>query len=218
MGVDLRDWVTFIQENASEYIGTFIEVLAHPGRLNRLVPERSDPDPSALVSSDAAPKPKFDSSAVVFVVISLAIGFTLGAIIPNRDAVMMTRVVMINVTILWLLWSAVTHQVCRRFGGKRSFGDTASVTLRVFAVGYVVSNFLTFFVGNLGKVYEPIRLGDLSTLLFYFVVQVLFLLIYIPATTGALHQLSRAGRVTAGAMSAMLCLVFGVPMYVIGGC
>jgi hypothetical protein len=89
------------------------------------------------------------------VLISVLIGASLGALIPNRPPLIDRAEVFVVVALLWMFLSLLVHGVCRILGGREDAGLTMLLMMQALAFAYVASNFLTLLTFQIGKYYVP---------------------------------------------------------------
>ena len=93
---------------------------------------------------------------VRIILISVLIGATIGALIPNRPELLGRVQIFVILSLLWLFLSLLVHLTCRLFGGKEGVGTTVTLMMQALAFAYVVSNFLTLLAAFAYKFYGPL--------------------------------------------------------------
>ncbi len=155
------------------------------------------------------------------VLISVVIGATLGALIPNRPPLINRAEVFVVVALLWMFLSLLVHGICRILGGRENSGMTMLLMMQALAFAYVASNFLTLLTFQAGKYYFPGTLDNPEPFLTGYVllsIQFALLLYLVPWTVSRAHGFSGARWFLVALSAAVLTVLIGLPVAVAGGC
>lgn len=198
--MDFEKLLKFSTEYLSDYFWVFAETLRSPIlRFRPLLTPRDGQSATALASRPGvtAAGPRLNPKLLSFVFISIFVGLTINALIPERKVGKDFVTTAVIVLAYWLFFSCVTHWVCRLLRGRGTFVETLSVSLQLFAVLYVVSSFAAFIWGVLVAIPQlstPIAsLCPSAELLvkkpffMYFIFQFVILAIYLPIALKHVH-------------------------------
>ncbi len=157
---------------------------------------------------------------VRIVLVSVAIGASLGVLIPARAPLINRIEVFIGVSLLWMFLSLLVHGVCRALGGRASADTTLLLMMQSLAFAYVASNFLTvlYFYGlkfYAADLYPPTPLVSGFVLLG---LQFVILLFLVPATVSNAHGFTGVRWLFVALSAALFTLVIGLPVAIAGGC
>jgi|HubBroStandDraft_6_1064221.scaffolds.fasta_scaffold265682_3 hypothetical protein len=156
--------------------------------------------------------------------VSIFVGATIGALIPDRPPFQSRATVFCLVSILWVFMSLLVHGICRMFGGKANVVMTLSLMIQDLAFVYVASNFLTLIIWWSATAYHPLQEFLASRLLFgspgvvLFSIQFLLLLYLVPFTVSRVHGFKGYVLVMVALFAALFAVCFGVPVFAMGGC
>jgi hypothetical protein len=212
------DWIEATNTYASSYGEWFISVLTRPSHTCAFG--------QAWVSRNLSPDKSDErgKNLPAFLLISLFLGVTLGAVIPGRPPIQDRAVIAVVVTVLWVFLSLLIHGGCRIVGGKGKIQVTIAVMLQVLAVVYVVSNFLTLIIEAAAASYSPLH-QMLASLWFgskpgeiLFVIQFKMLLIYVALSVSRAHGFKGFRMAFVALFSAGCAVLFGIPVFAMGGC
>lgn len=157
-------------------------------------------------------------------ILSIFIGATIGALIPNRPDFPLRVVVFLTVAILWGFLGLLVSWFCRLLGGTESTDMSMSLMMQDLAFAYVVSNFLTLIIVWMDVVYEPLGafrksqffLAEPGAILFS--VQFVTLFFLVPLTVAYAHGFRGYKWFLVGAFSALFSILFGFPVYAQHSC
>ena len=156
-------------------------------------------------------------------IISIFIGATIGALIPDRPPIQSRATIFVTVSVLWLFLSALVHVVCRMLGGSQSMQMTTFLMVQNLSFAYVASNLLTLIVWSLIKALP--QLTSRSELLstsgpggILLSLQFLLLLYLVPLTVSYAHGFRGARRLVTAFAAACFVVAFGLPVVAAGGC
>ncbi len=189
--MDFDKLINFSTSYLSEYLWAFIETLRKPSIRFHPQPIAQHLQQPVLVGATTVTQTQalnLNPKLLSFVFISFFIGFTINSLIPNKSTSPDLATTGIVVFAFWLLHSTVTHWFCKVSGSKATYLQTLSISLQLFAVLYVLSNFITLLLGTvvtfpaIGVFTTEIGLESFvkDPILFFFPVQFVLLLVYLP--------------------------------------
>jgi hypothetical protein len=158
------------------------------------------------------------------ILISVLIGATIGALIPNRPELLGRVQIFVILSLLWLFLSLLVHLTCRLFGGKEGVGTTVTLMMQALAFAYVVSNFLTLLAAFAYRFYGPLipesvlDFKQVTPGVFILGLQFILLLYLVPLTVSRAHGFSGAVWFLVALSAAALTLLLGLPVAAMGGC
>jgi len=158
------------------------------------------------------------------VLISVLIGATLGALIPDRPAILGRIQIFLILTLLWSFLSLLVHVTCRLFGGREGVTTTVTLMMQALAFAYVVSNFLTLLAVFLAKFYGPLiadtalDFKEVSPGFLILGLQFVLLLYLVPLTVSRAHGFGGAKWFLVALCAAILTVFLGLPVAAMGGC
>ena len=199
--MDFEKLINFSAVYLSDYIWAFIETLRKPSIRFQPQPIPEHLQQPVLVGAGSSTQQRreiLSPRLLSFVFVSLFIGFTISNLIPGRPTSPDLGTTAIIVFSFWLFHSVVTHWFCRLAGSTGTLIQSLSISLQLFAVLYVVSNFLTLIIGTVASV--PFIGKSLSSpgpepfvnnpIFFYFPIQFILMLIYLPLAVKNVHGLN----------------------------
>lgn len=206
--MDIKDLVKFCETHAKGYALQLYYVIT---------------EPSSLLERRFAPEYTEGVSLAVFLVLSTIIGASIGSVIPNRPPIADRAIIAIVVIVLWVFLSFVVHATCKLLRGKAPVVKTFSAMTQILAAAYVISNFGTLLFMASRKAYAPVNAFFQNTLVdtpggMLFAIQFTFLLVYIPLAISKAHKFSGLQRALAALIGAGCAVLFGFPIFAMGGC
>jgi len=222
MTTDLGGWLEFARNEAVGYVDWLLNALLRPSYMGR----------QALKwSAESQPGAEHDGTLTLQLIpivgISIFVGATIGAIIPNRPPMKDRATVEVVVVVLWIFVSLIVHGLIAAAGGRGTLRQTLWTMLQILALAYVVSNTLALFgvsaLVSVGKS-ASIQPGSLIIAL-----QFLLLLVYLPLSLREVHQVGAAGAPASTlfgtllgllitTVSAAVAVIFGWMTLASGGC
>jgi hypothetical protein len=217
--MDIEKILKFATDNLSEYFYILIETLRYPALRFAPVEASADSANKSLVTSRGrlitgsrlAPK------LFVYVVISILIGVTLNALIPNRIKSPDAQTTIVVILLNWFLYSTVVHLICKLFRGRGSYAETLSVILQLISTLYVVSSFGALILSLLSRIPQLNSIlinanGSFSVAAsepfwFFFFLQFLLLTIYVPLAVRHVHGFVWRKQLSIGFISLFLVLI-----------
>ncbi|HEY6873798.1 MAG TPA: hypothetical protein VI298_13830 [Geobacteraceae bacterium] len=204
-------FVTLIEKYGAEYLTWLMLMITSPGKI-------------VIKTNDVKNSSRQSKYLLVIISVSIFIGATLGALIPNRPELKHRIEIFFVVSLLWLFLSFLVHYSCRLIGGKGNIQIGMSLMMQNLAFTYVASNFLTFTLLSVEGVYHPImsfahKFGILQTpgeILFGW--QFLILLYLVPSTISYAHEFKGVRWFIVAVFSACFAIFFGYPVFALGGC
>src|SRR5262245_47620383 len=116
--MDLDKIVSFASEHVARYVFTLTAVISAPrSRFEHHVPSVDKLSDIATPASGSASPAMLNSTLVVFATISIALGSTINALIPERGAVAALPSTFAVLSVIWLLYGTLAHLICRLMGG-----------------------------------------------------------------------------------------------------
>ena len=196
---------------AKEYVAWFLLMLS---------------DPKGIVEKTRQIQKEGRQSEYLLIVLAVSVflGATLGALIPNRPHLNDRITIFVVVSCLWIFLSFFVHFFCRILGGKENMNISLSLMAQNLAFVYVVSNFITLLVTELRVLYEPFDTFLKSRLLYdtpgtiIFTVQFLLLLFLVPVTISRAHGFTGYTWYVVAMFAASFSIFFGIPVFALGGC
>jgi len=139
--MDFDKLLSFASEYVSDYFSVFIETLRDPAL--RFSPSSEDDNQAnaIILGKQNRTSPRLSPRLFSFLLISIFLGTTLNALLPNRKSALDFISYALILSASWFLYSLVIHFVC--IAGSpvaRPYEITLSVSFQVFSVMYVVSN------------------------------------------------------------------------------
>lgn len=135
---------------------------------------------------------------LIFSVLSIILGLSLNALIPNRTHAPDLLSSVLIVFLYWVVCGSLLYLVCRLIGGKGGYLETLSVTLQVLATLYVVSSFFALLLSSLTSIpvlerefgTESALVGvlDSAPVVVFFVVDTILIAIYVPLALKTVHK------------------------------
>lgn len=199
--MEVEKLIKFSIEYLSDYLRVFLTTIRSPKlefQPDELVIENNSltPSPDSKVI-----KTRLNPKLLSFVLISIFVGSVLNTNIPRRNPAPEFVITLVMVIACWLLFSSLVHIICKAFAGRGSLVQTLSVSLQVLAVIYVLSSFIAFLWGIVITellsreitTHWPGLIGETLTqkpIYFYFVVQFILVLIYLPLANKRVHKFS----------------------------
>ena len=165
----------------------------------------------------------------IFILANIGLGSTFSTILPNRPAPKELLIIFIVLMVFWFFLSFITHSLCRIFGGKGKAVNSIETGMRVFSFSYLSSSFLTFIWLACVMAYPvlPEFIGNYvwPTFTFWFsgygllfVLQFLFIAVYLPLSMKKVHQFSGVRGNVASSIAPIFAVLLGLPIFLIGGC
>jgi hypothetical protein len=206
--MDLQKVLQFVGTYAKDYGERFFHVLTEPAQLLENGSRSEGTDRTALS---------------IFLVASILLGATIGSLIPDRPKLQDRAIIAAVVMCLWLFLSLVVHVVCRLMKGKASAMMTFSAMTQILAMAYVISNFAALLYTACRKAYPRFDVFAHESLFatpggMLFAIQFTVLLIYIPLTLSSAHEFRGFKRLIAALIGAGCAILFGYPIFALGGC
>ena len=196
---------------AKEYAMWFIAVATDPGQIVERTRE---------VRSEG----RLGEYLMTVLTVSVFLGITIGALIPDRPPIKDRAVVFVVVSLLWVFQSLLVHFVCRLFGGREEATTSVSLMVQDLAFVYVASNFLTLLVAWVAATYQPVY-DFLTKHLFFdgpgmvlFTFQFLLLLYLVPLTVSYAHGFRGVKWFVTALFAGCFALFFGVPVFAMHSC
>jgi hypothetical protein len=185
--VDIEKIVTFVSEYASTYFHAFVNTLRHPSV--QFQPTRT----SSLVLGSDSRSSRVSPELFTFAVLSIIVGLLLRSISPlAQQAGLLPEAIM--VLVFWSIFAAVLHGALRSVGGRAIFVDTATITLQVFGVIYVICNAAALIARTLAQIPSFARFlsGKTAEIVIYYPLQLTLLCVYLPIALRGPHGLTRS--------------------------
>lgn len=204
-GADKTGILAAIERDISEYLRWFVAVIA----ISPAIVQRT---------AEARLLNRHIPYLTRIVLISVLIGASLGALIPNRPPLIDRAEVFVVVALLWMFLSLLVHGVCRILGGREDAGLTMLLMMQALAFAYVASNFLTLLTFQIGKYYFPNLLADLPPGYVLLSLQFVLLLYLVPTTVSRAHGFIGARWFLVAFSAAVLTVLIGLPVAMAGGC
>lgn len=226
--MDLEKTLAFATQYLSEYSDAFVATLTRPSA--RFAPLAASAETTVVVSpsrEDERKATRLSPKLFTFVVISIFLGTTVNALIPNRLEGPGFSESAVIIVLSWFAFSTMAHWLAKLLGGHGSYAQTLSVSLQLLAVIYVVSCFTALVAGGLTRlpvvqqfavwagpsaefvVSQPVTV--------YFVAQCLLMVIYLPLALRWVHGFGWFRQLVLGvlapvatAFSVLFFLGFGV--------
>lgn len=215
--MDFDKLIKFGSDNLADYFDRSVATLSAP-RL-RFAASYSIPD--AVLQDTAASRAPVKAEMFLFVLISLVLGFTVNALIPNRKTGPdLTTSVVIGVT-LWLGYACAVHVLCKIMRGRGTLSQTLSATLQIIAVTFVVSSVVAVVSGavlNVGSTWLQLDSSSIAgsiaenPVVVYFATHWLLLTVYLPLALSGLHGFGWLRTLALGFLP-LFGLALGVAMY-----
>jgi hypothetical protein len=217
--MDIEKILKFTADNLSEYFYILVETLRYPVLRFDPVEASTDSANKSLVTSQGrlisgsrlAPK------LFVYVVISILIGVTLNALIPNRIKPPDVRTTIVVILLNWFLYGTVVHLICKLFRGRGSYAETLSVVLQLICTLYVSSSFgalilslltrVPYFYSMLSKAGGLLSMDINDPSWFFLLLQFLLLTIYVPLAVRNVHGFAWRKQLSIGFISLFLFLI-----------
>jgi hypothetical protein len=220
--MDIDRLLKLAAEYLSDYFASFVATLQKPELRFQPVPEAgANPSDATLITPSGAPGrgARLDPRLFSFTLLSVFIGSTINALIPggrpsSPDFPTTATVVLFT----WFFYSIVIHATTRLVNGHGTFWETLSVSFQVFSVLYVLSSFAAFLWSALVRI-QPVRFVLLSLhwppveafanepALAYFVIQFIFLAVYLPLSMKHVHRLNRIEQILIGLFALVIVLI-----------
>jgi TIR domain-containing protein len=200
-----------IEYHVAEYLRWLAAMVVQPDRVIRR-------------TRSAGANDQYLSYMTRIVLISVMIGATIGALIPDRPPLLGRVQIFLVLSLLWLFLSLLVHLTCRLFGGKEGIGTTVTLMMQALAFAYVVSNFLTLLVVVASRYYGPLipesvlDFKQVSPGVFILGLQFILLLYLVPLTVSRAHSFGGARWFLVALCAAALTLLLGLPVAAMGGC
>ena len=112
----------------------------------------------------------------------------------------------------WLIFSGFIHIVCKLIGTKRSYQNTASVSLQVLSVAYVLGNFTGAVASRVCLYFNPSSDAFVSIVAYLFV-EFAVLVVYWPRSLASLHGFRTVQGVVVGIVAAILFLFLNLLLF-----
>jgi len=198
--MDIEKLLKFAMDYFSDYFLVLFSTLRSPSlRFQPLIEIKESPNlviPKNLSSPYVGPK--INPKLFGFMLISIFIGTILNSVVfgqVSSDIFIRNTIVIITV---WFLYSLVIFWLCKILRGQGSFADSISISLQLLAVAYVVSNVILFLweMFILPIIYptvsnEFLKMFIYDPVIFYYAVQFLFIVIYLPVTLKGIHNFNK---------------------------
>jgi hypothetical protein len=158
------------------------------------------------------------------ILVSVLLGASIGALIPDRPPLLSRASIFIVVSFLWLFLSLLIHGICRVLGGKAEMLTTLSLMIQNLAFVYVASNFLTLLISWSALSFAPLgrfladRMLVNSNGEILFALQFLMLLYLVPVTVSRAHGFRGYRWIVVAIFAACFAVFFGLPVFSMGGC
>ncbi len=231
--MDIDRLLKLATDYISDYLAAFVSTLRRPGQHFQPVPEAAPipvPGAAEIVIPAGAPArgTRLDPRLFSFVLLNIFVGSTINTLIPGGRGMQpdfLNTAVIVLAT--WFFYSVIIQAVTRLVESRAPFWKTLSVSLQVFSVLYVVCSFAGLLWGALATTPQirtellRLRWAPLSNLvnspvLMYFVIQLVFLAIYLPLGMKHVHHLNRVEQILLGILALVIVLI-GVTLYPIFG-
>ena len=205
--MNIKDLIEIVQSYGLSYIHWFSSGILQPSSLGDI----------SITSSKANldhEKENNLKNISIYLLLSIFIGATIGAIIPGRPPIVGRVIVFVVVICLWFFLSGLFHLICKALGGKGKLKETTLVMVQLLAFAYVISNFFTLIIITSAKTYsifenflKNIHINSPGHILLG--TQFLFLIIYVPLSLSFLHRFNILKRILAGLLAASFAYFFG---------
>jgi len=189
--------IKFFTENVIEWTRITVQTIVNPISRFRLVEL-----PSNATTKIIAPKTErelwLNPKLLVYTVVSIVLGLTINALIPDRDAGPDLFQSVVVVFVYWIIGCSLLYKFCRLLGGRGTYSETLSVLLQVTGSLYVLSSFLSLLMAVpisllfSDETLNSINFGFLSipyTVAGFFVINGILHFIYYPITLKPVHKL-----------------------------
>ena len=190
--MDVDKLVAFATTYCSSYVHAFAHTLTRPSVF--FAPVAATEASHVLLPSGQATRRNINPELFSFAILSIIIGFGLQSVVPRGERLPI-QVGVILILVVWLAFAALLHAGAIVLRGKGSFVETATVTLQILGVTYVVCN----LVALLARLWTPlpqssVRFGYSDfELLTYTILQAILLSFYAPLALRAVHRLEGCG-------------------------
>lgn len=135
---------------------------------------------------------------IIFALLSITLGLTINALIPNRRPGPELLASVIIIFIYWVISGSCLHLICLLLKGKGKYLETLSVLLQVSATLYVITSFLSL-IAAIFLSYHPIAnivnkvpfIGNIFSrdpVLVFFLVGTILNMIYVPLAVKSVHK------------------------------
>jgi hypothetical protein len=216
MALEFNDWIESGKKYATGYASWFYCTLATPWKTSPSMISQgtADSEQSASLSTG--------QNLVILIAISIFLGVTIGAIIPNRPKLQDRTTVLVVVCGIWIFVGWLIHSICRLLGGKGTFAESMIAILQVLAAVYTASNLITFISVNTYRTFlkgsniDSVLISNPGSVLV--ILQCLLLLYYIPASLTPIHKFTRSALAIVAIVSAICAFVIFLPVALAGGC
>lgn len=184
--MDLEKLINFVVKYVSAYVQTFARTLVRPSSIFAPIP--LTPVLSGATPTHSVHTSQINPELLSFAVISILIGLQLRLIAPRGSAPSLLPAA-IGLLAVWIVFAVCFHIVARLFGGAGSFWATATITLQIFGVMYVLSNLMAL-AGRLLTAFAGMQ-DDTSGAEAgaYLIMQAAFLSFYMPKGIAAVHRI-----------------------------
>jgi hypothetical protein len=186
MSFDLKDILDVVRTQASGYATWLGNSLQSPSYIARQSKEWKP----ALRARAAEPGAAQDQFFVVLI-ISAALGATLGGIIPGRPPLAERSTVAVVVILVWYFVSLILHFFIRLFRGSARLRVTVRLMMQLLALAYVASNFLALvtisIVSSMPGHEHTFGTNGFPPGFLIIGLQAVFLFLYLPLTVKRAH-------------------------------
>jgi hypothetical protein len=192
--MDYENLLKFFGDNFIGWLRVTFLTLARPVSRFELTPVDDLP---GLIAPEARSEQQLwlNPRLIVFAVISIILGVTVNALIPERETSPALFTTITVILFYWFVRGSLLYVVCWLLQGTGRYLDTLSVSIQVFGTIYVVASFLSLLgtsVLSPDTISEltrglPVTKGFGPILLFFFVGNLL-LIIYMPLAMKPVHK------------------------------
>lgn len=206
--MNVTDITKFATENLTDYAVRFASILSRP--------HKQFATPSTEVTAAYAigeglprnPAIQLDGKCWAFAILSVFIGATLYATMPNSNTWDFVAAVVVTL-VCWTISSALCFAICRVFGGLATFSESTATCLQVLATVYVVCNAAAFLLSYLP--WNEDGYGIFVAMISYPWIQFISLAFYVPICLLVVHQI--VGRSRIRTIGAALFLIAGAAAF-----
>lgn len=217
--MDIEKLLKFATDYLSDYFWVVVATLKNPSIRFNPVPLSMATQEGIVVDSTVHPEnagSKLSPKLFSFMIISIFLGSTINALIPNRKEGPEFVTSAIIITLSWFTYSTTIHLLCKVLKGRGTYEETLSVSIQLFSVLYLVSSFaalmFAFIVGQsqiqswVDTARQEAAWLIRNPVYIYFFIQFTLLVIYLPFALQRVHRFSWT-RKWALLVLGILCII-----------
>lgn len=226
----IDEYIKFFTQYLSEYLGYLISTIKSPVLQFRPLNQVNKGQIILADKSAAFPTDndylRLNPKLLVFVSISIFLGITINALIPNRipgpDFTTSATVIIL----FWIISCSLIHFICKALRGSGTYMETISVSLQIYSTLYVLSSLLALlfaaivglkFISNLVSVntvfFDWIFKNPLYSLFAFYAV---LYSLYLPLGLQKIHGFGLVRRILLGVIIILLAtlgIFIGIAIY-----